>query len=77
MVLQAFRGRRAWLLWVILAHSLTNLAVLVCQVLMKEGGWGVAAMIVPELVVTVFAIAAFRMIMSLREPSPSTRAGVG
>ena len=70
MVLQFFRRSRAWLFWAILAHSLTNLTVFACQLLLKKGGWNVAAMIVPELAVTVFAIVAFLVIVRMRDPSP-------
>jgi len=67
MVLQAFRGRRGWLPLAIVAHSVTNLAVASCMILLQKQGRGMAAMIVPEILVTLFAVVAFWVIVKLRK----------
>ncbi|MEQ1840391.1 MAG: YhfC family glutamic-type intramembrane protease [Verrucomicrobiales bacterium] len=67
MVLQAFRRHVGWLPFAMLFHALTNLAVVACMVQLQKKGWDQAAKIVPEIVVTLFALAAFWVIKRFRE----------
>lgn len=70
VVLQVFRRGWHWWLIAVAAHMLTNLAAVGVMIPLKRTGHPLAAMIAPELMVTLFAGLAVWVIWRLRDRQP-------
>jgi uncharacterized membrane protein YhfC len=75
VVLQVFRRGIGWLWLAILAHSLLNFVAVGLPLML--GMQGMAALLVPEAIVTLAGLASLWVIWALRDPSEAASVGMG
>jgi uncharacterized membrane protein YhfC len=75
VVLQAFRRGMIWLGLAILAHTMLNFVAVGLPLML--GMQGLAALLVPEVVVTVAGLASLWVIWALRDPPPAAGMALG